>query len=109
MPYNIQPYIPEGEVIPTRLRLLIEKDEGPDIRIDYTRSSGLSYEFSLYNVTSKEEADEIIHQIAMEMCNQSYDHGQEWRTEEIETLREEINSFIQVVEYKVSFRVKDSY
>lgn len=110
MTYNIQPYIPEGESIPTRLRLIVEKDEGPDIRIDYIRlSPGFSYEFSLYNVNSEDEANEIINQIANEMCNQSYDHGQEWRTDKIKLLRKEINNFIQVVEYEVSFRIKDSY
>lgn len=107
---NIEFYIPEGETIPTKLRLLVNKDEGKDIHVYYQRlEESFGYNFELYNITSENEAEDIVKKVAQTMCNQSYDHGQEWRVENIEKLSCEINFAYQKSEYNVLFRVRDSY
>lgn len=107
---RIEFYIPERETIPTKLRLIIEKDEGKDITVYYERlEESFGYNFELYDITSEDEAKEIISQIAEIMCNQSYDHGQEWRVENIEKLSCDINNFISKAEYNVLFRIRDMY
>lgn len=107
---RIEFYIPEREIIPTKLRLIIEKDEGKDITVYYERlEESFGYNFELYDITSEDEAKEIISQIAEIMCNQSYDHGQEWRVENIEKLSCDINNFISKAEYNVLFRIRDMY
>ncbi len=107
---NIEFYIPEGEIIPTKLRLLVSKDEGKDIQVHYkSLEESFGYNFELYDITSEEEAENIVKEIAQKMCNQSYDHGQEWRVENIEKLSCEINYAFQKAEYNVLFRIRDSY
>lgn len=105
MKFNIKPYMIEHESIPTKLRLMIEDT---DITINYYKSE-IGWEFTLYNITSADQAQAIIEQIANMMRIQSYDHGQEWRTEEIIRNRCEINNFVKFAEFTVKFRIKDSY
>lgn len=109
--YNISFLIPESEIIPTRLRLNVEKEDGKDITVNYRRieGSGLVWEFDLYNITCETEASDIVEQICRSMINQSYDHGQEWRLEGIEFTRCEINYAIQSATLVATFRIKDSY
>lgn len=107
---KIEFYIPECETIPTKLRLIIRKNEGKDITVYYERlEESFGYNFELYDITSEDEAKEIVSQIAHTMCSQSYDHGQEWRVEDIEKLSCEVNGFISKAEYNVLFRIKDMY
>lgn len=106
MKFDIKPYTIEHEVIPTKLRL---KVTDTNIIINYNRTAEGYWEFDLYEITSEEQAQALIEQIASMMCNQSYDHGQEWRTERIDKVRCEINNFIKHAEYIVKFRIKDSY
>ena len=109
--YNISFLIPKSEIIPTRLRLNVEKEDGKDITVNYRRieGSGLVWEFDLYNITCETEASDIVEQICRSMINQSYDHGQEWRLEGIEFTRCEINYVIQSATLVATFRIKDSY
>ncbi len=89
---------------------MVSKDEGKDITVYYQRlEESFGYNFELYNIVSEEEAEGIIKEIAQLMCNQSYDHGQEWRIENIEKLSCEINNLFQKAEYNVLFRIKDAY
>lgn len=105
MKFNIKPYKVEHETIPTKLRLMVEDT---DITINYYRSDK-GWEFSIYNITSAEQAQAIIDQITSMMCAQSYDHGQEWRVSEVIQNRCEINNLFKVAEFTVVFRIKDSY
>ena len=71
---NIKFYIPEDQIIPTKLRL--KKD---DIHIYYEiLNDKFGYEFELYEINDKEQGEEIVKEIANIMCNQSYNYGQEW-------------------------------
>lgn len=107
---EIEFYIPECEEIPTRLRLLVRKDDGKDITVYYKRlEHEFGYEFEVYDALSVVEANEIVNQIAQTMCNQSFDHGSEWRIESIECVKSDINFAYSHVDYVVKFRIKDSY
>lgn len=107
---NIKFYIPECESIPTKLRLIVKKDEGKDIQIYYERlEESFGYNFELYDITSEEETECIVKEIGQMMCDQSYDHGQEWRVENIEKLSCTINNLFQKAEYNILFRIRDSY
>lgn len=106
MNFDIKPYLVEHETIPTKLRLMVEDS---DITINYFKTADGAWEFDLYDITSEEQAQAIIEQVANMMCIQSYDHGQEWRTERIDKISCEINNFIKRAEYIVKFRIKDSY
>ncbi len=107
---NIGFYIPAGEVIPTKLRLIVEKNNEKDIQVYYERlDEDFGYNFELYNITSEEESENIVKEIAQMMCNQSYDHGQEWRVESVEKLSCNINNLYSKAEYNVLFRIRDSY
>lgn len=43
------------------------------------------------------------------MCNQSYDHGSEWRTTNIECIEFSDNWWSKSGKWQVTFRIKDSY
>lgn len=107
---NISFYIPESETIPTKLRLLVEKEDDKDITISYKRlENEFGYEFEVYDTLSVVEADQIINQVVQMMCNQSFDHGSEWRMKSIERIKSDINFAYSYVGYIVKFRIKDSY
>lgn len=102
---NIKFYIPEDQIIPTKLRL--KKD---DIHIYYERlNDKFGYEFELYEINDKEQGEEIVKEIANIMCNQSYNHGQEWRIVNIECIEFNDNSWGKNGKWEVEFRIRDSY
>lgn len=102
---NIKFYIPEDQIIPTKLRL--KKD---DINIYYERlNDKFGYEFELYEINDKEQGEEIVKEIANIMCNQSYNHGQEWRIVNIQCIEFNDNSWIKNGKWEVEFRIRDSY
>lgn len=98
-------YIPEDEVIPTRLRLKNDK-----VHIYYKRLNDVfGYEFELYELDSEEQGDEIIKEIASIMCSQSYDHGQKWRVISIDCIEFNDDSWGKSGKWQVEFKIKDSY
>lgn len=106
MKNNIEFYIPEDQTIPTRLRLKNGK-----VHIYYERlNDRFGYEFELYEIDDKEQAENIVKEIADMMCVQSYDHGQEWRVVDIECVEFDDNSFLgKSGKWQVEFRIRDSY
>ena len=98
-------YIPEGQIIPTELRLKKGK-----VHIYYkSLNDRFGYEFKLYEIDSKEQGKNIIKDIANIMCNQSYDHGSEWRIANIECIEFSDNYWSKSGKWQVTFRIKDSY
>lgn len=105
MKEKIKFYIPDNEIIPTKLRL--KKD---NIQVIYQRcTNDFGYEFDVYELSNEQEGRELVEEIANQMCLQSYDHGQEWRIKDIELKKCEINNFIKYGNWVVKFRIKDSY
>lgn len=102
---KVEFYIPEDVILPTELRA--KKDH---LSIKYNKVLGdFAYNFDVYNLKSEEEGLEVVKEMAQIFCDQSYDHGQEWRVERIDTITCDINGFIQHANYIVKFRIKDSY
>ena len=102
---KIEFYIPEDQKIPTRLRL-----KKGNTHIYYERlTDNFGYEFELYNLDSQEQGEEIVREAATIMCNQSYNHGQEWRMVSIECIVFNDNSWGKSGRWEVEFRIKDSY
>lgn len=102
---EIKFYIPEDQVIPTKLRLKKGK-----VHIYYKRlNDKFGYEFELYELDNKEQAEEIVKEIANIMCNQSYDHGQEWRVVSIDCIEYNDELWGKNGKWQVEFRIRDSY
>ena len=102
---NMEFYIPEGKIIPTKLRL--KKDK---VHIYYKElDDKFGYEFKLYEIDSKEQGENIVKDIANIMCNQSYDYGSEWRIVNIECIKFNDNYWSKSGKWQVTFRIKDSY
>lgn len=102
---KIEFYIPEDQTIPTKLRLKKGKTH-----IYYERlKDKFGYEFELYEIDSKEQAEEIVKETASIMCSQSYDHGQEWRVVSIGCIEFNDNSWGKNGKWQVEFRIRDSY
>lgn len=100
---NIEFTIPKSETIPTRLRLKI----GEEIQVIYGRAHDkFAYNFEVYGIKEEAQGLEVVKEIASIMCNQSYDHGAEWRVTEI-TLTEPLQW--GGAKWEVAFRIKDSY
>lgn len=98
-------YIPEDQEIPTKLRL--KKDK---VHIYYERlNDKFGYEFELYELDSKEQGEDIVRETANIMCNQSYDHGQEWGVVSIDCIEFNDNSWGKSGKWQVEFRIRDSY
>lgn len=105
MKSEIKFYIPEDQIIPTKLRL--KKDK---VHIYYTRlNNKFGYEFELYELDSEEQGEEIVKETANIMCNQSYDHGQEWRVVSIDCIEFNDENWRKSGKWQVEFRIKDSY
>lgn len=92
--------VPEDKLIPTELR--IKKD---GVLVVYRRCTNeFAYIFEVYN--NKDKSNEsVISEIVSLMCAQSFDHGQEWR----HVSTEQINKDYVDNQYKVTFRIKDSW
>lgn len=75
---NIEFYIPEGETIPTQLRVKVDGS----IDVYYDRLSdafGWKFEFFKHQGVTLEMATVITDGIVSRMIAQSYDHGAQWR------------------------------
>jgi hypothetical protein len=104
-PMEIKFYIPKDETIPIQLRL---KVDGMDVYYEKVEGE-FAYDFTLFD-KAKKKSTEIIDRIVSIMCNQSYDHGSEWR--EIKAKRSIVYSPVEEWDHmiiRVYFRVKDSY
>lgn len=99
---KIEFFIPKYEEIPTKLRLKID-----DKDVIYKRSHNeFAYEFEVYGINAADEGLEVVKRLSEIMCDQSYDHGSEWRVTKTEQTKElGFNS----ATWKVSFRIRDSY
>lgn len=106
--HNVEFYIPQSEIIPTTLRLMVDGKQ-----VTYKRlPNNLGYDFRFNNGETEEEAIEMAKYLAQIMCDQSYDHGQEWRITSVELVDQKGRYAIpfkigEVV--RVLFRVRDSY
>lgn len=102
--HDVEFYIPDSEVVPTKLRLLVDGKHIP-----YTKlTNQFGYDFEFNNGETDAEAFELANYLAQIMCDQSYDHGSEWRVTSI-TLLEQSERFKIGEIVRVLFRVKDSY
>ena len=100
---KIEFYIPKDETIPTQLRL---KVDGMDVY--YEKVDGeFAYDFTLFG-KAKAKPTEIIDQIVSVMCNQSYDHGSEWRESRRKVLHSPVEEWDHLI-IRVYFRIKDAY
>lgn len=106
MSSNIKFYMPEDQLIPTRLRLKKGK-----VHIYYERLyDKFGYEFELYELDNEEQGEKIVREIADMMCVQSYDHGQEWRIVNIKCVEFNDNGFLgKNGKWQAEFRIRDSY
>lgn len=100
---NIKFYIPEGETIPTALRLLVD-----DVLVRYVRTN-TGFKFYIYT-----EDEHLAMNIAEEIVNRMKtdhdepEHGVSWRTISLEIVPQEKRYKIDtIVEWK--YRVRDSY
>ena len=100
---KIEFYIPKDQTIPTRLRL---KVDGLDVYYDAV-DGAFAYDFTLWGEARK-KATAIVDEIVRILCNQSYDHGVEWRETKREVVEEGVMDWEPHV-VRVFFRVKDSY
>lgn len=100
---KIEFYKPSDEYIPTRLRLKV--DGTIDVYYKQVHDS-FAYDFEFYNCPEGKES-EILDRIVSLLCNQSYDHGSEWRE-----IRRELLPPKQLFDneyYRVYFQRMDSY
>lgn len=75
---KIEFYIPKGEMIPTRLRVKVDRE----IDVYYERlpdAFGFKFDFFKHQGVTLEMATEITDEIVSRMVSQSYDHGAQWR------------------------------
>lgn len=99
---KIEFYAPEGENIPTKLRLKVDDK----IDVYYNRlPNGLAYRFSFFRFQSVDcfLADKIVSQIVQMMHEQSYDHGAYW-----EEIVREVAADEHEIRVTVDFRVRDA-
>lgn len=100
---KIEFYVPEGETIPTQLRVKV--DEAIDIF--YSRlpeAFGFKFEFFKHQGVTLEMATAITDEIVRKMVSQSYDHGAQWRECGV---REVVNDKWDL-SITVYFRVRDA-
>jgi len=88
-------YIPNDEIIPTKLRLKVDGKY-----VEYQREAGLSYVFDFYHGWTTEEASEAIKRIAGLMETQSDDGYIRWVPMNIEQCG--------LTSFKITFRVRDA-
>ena len=92
---NIEFYCPEDEIIPTRMRLMVDDK----IVVHYYRESG-SYVFQFYNVESFDQVKDIAKRIAKIIELQSDDGYTRLVMENMEP--------IDPTSIKVEFRLRDA-
>lgn len=100
---DIRFYIPNGETIPTDLRLYVD-----DVYVEYERIiGGFLFHISL---DDEEKAMEVAKAIVQKMImeHDESQHGVSWRTVSLEIIpQEERYKIDTIVEWK--YRVRDSY
>lgn len=75
---KIEFYVPEGQAIPTQLRVKVDGD----IDVYYDRDPddfGWKFKFFRHQGVTLEMAISITDEIVSKMISQSYDHGAQWR------------------------------
>jgi hypothetical protein len=92
--------------IPTALMLSIDKKS---YQVKYRRNEdNFGYTFEVVGwgkpTPDVETAKEIVSEIVKIMCDQSYDHGAEWRMTEISRVEATYG-----IAFDVRFRIKDSF
>lgn len=100
---EIRFYIPEGETIPTDLRVYVD-----DVYVDYKRIKG-GFRFRTL-LDDEDRALEIVGEIAQTMISEhnESEHGVSWRTVSLEVVpQEERYKLGTVIDWK--YRVRDSY
>ena len=100
---NIEFYIPKDQVIPTRLRLKVDDEDVYYALVPHQ----FGYDFEYFGI-SAERAMEITEHLASVMCDQSYDHGSEWRVVSIEPVEQDGRYKVGEI-VRVLFRIRDSY
>lgn len=102
--HSIVSYIPASEIIPTKLRLLVDGK-----LVSYSRlKDTFGYDFEFNNGETEDEAVGMAEYLAWVMCCQSYDHGQEWLVTSVELVDQEKRFKIGEI-VRVLFRIRDSY
>lgn len=100
---KIEFYIPKDQTIPTRLRLKVD-----GMHVYYDKVDGaFAYDFTLWG-KARDNGNAIVDEIVRRMCNESYDHGAEWRETKREVIEEGSEDWETIV-IRVYFRVKDSW
>ena len=100
---NIKFFVPKEEVIPTRLRLMVDGKQ-----VDYKIvDNEFAYDFQFYD-TEEKECLMIAEELAQIMSFQSEDHGQSWRVTDISIVEQEEKYAVGTI-VRVSFRIRDSY
>lgn len=100
---EIRFYIPEGETIPTDLRVYVD-----DVYVDYERIKG-GFRFRVF-LDDEDRALDIVEEIAQTMIREhdESEHGVSWRTVSLEVVpQEERYKIGTVIDWK--YRVRDSY
>lgn len=99
---KIEFYVPENEKIPTQLRLKVGEKQ-----IIYERvGNDFVYDFFV-NGCELSEAMSIVEEIALSMCDQSYDHGSSWRIVSIKEVNDE-QRYVDLI-IRVNFRIRDAW
>ena len=100
---KIEFYIPEDQIIPTKLRLKV--DDKYDVYY-HEDENDFAWFFTFYG-EAKDHYEEILEEVVSKMKFQSYDHGACWREigREITHLPEE---FWDKLTVKVKFRIRDA-
>lgn len=102
---DVQFYIPKYEIVPTKLRLMVDGKYVTYERFEYEPVC-IAYDFYFMDATD-EEAVAIATKIADNMESQSYGHGSEWRKAYIEIVEQNERYRIgQIV--RVAFKVRDA-
>lgn len=101
---DIKFYIPKSQTVPTQLRVVAD---GHHVYYDKV-PDGFGYDFQFFGGVTEEEASKIVDEIVSIMCNQSYDHGSEWRVDSKEVVKQEERYYCGPI-IRVMFRVRDSY
>lgn len=96
-------YIPKSEKIPTDLRLYADGHYVRYRRLD----DCFGYDFMFCNDETADEAVSLTKGIASVICDQSYDHGAQWRVVSISVLEQDDRYKIGEI-VRVIFRVRDA-
>lgn len=99
----IKQIINNSQIVQTGLAIEVD-----GIHVDYCRiHDKFAYKFTIYETIDSNLIEATIDQVVSAMCDQSYDHGAEWRETGVrETSFDPWTGEYTVIVY---FRIKDSY